>query len=264
MERLRSIARATGVSSTVLVQEAAAALAALGGDPAQLVTACRRLVERHPTVGPMWWLASRVLCAADPAVEAGLVSTELEEDTTAATVAALLPDHATVLLAGWPEVALEGVRRRADIEVLLLSGGGAAGGLARRLGAADLAVQEVPDAGVGAAVPAADLVLLEATAAGPDAFVGVAGSHAAAAVATAAGVPVWVVAGAGRSLPASLWGALEGRLARSSLPAWDRDDEIVGLRLCDQVISPSGSNLCSGDLVEPPWPVAPELLKPLS
>lgn len=264
MERLRSVARASGASSTVLVQEAAAALVALGGDPPQLVTACRRLVERHPSVGPMWWLASRVLCAADPAAEAWLVSTELEEDTTAAMVAAALPDDATVLLAGWPELALEGVRRRGDLEVLLLSGGGEAAGLARRLAAAGLVVEEVPDSGVGAAVPAADLVLLEAAAAGPDAFVGVVGSHAAAAVATAAGVPVWVVAGAGRSLPAPLWNALTNRLARSTLPAWDRDDEIVSLRLCDQVIGPSGSKPCSEDLVESPWPVAPELLKPLS
>ena len=48
---------------------------------------------------------------------------------------------------------------------------------------------------------AADLVLLEASATGPDAFVAVAGSRAAAAVARHAGVPVWVVVGVGRRLP---------------------------------------------------------------
>ena len=70
MERLRSVARATGTGPGLLVPEAAAALARLDGDPAALVTACRRLVDRHPDVGPVWWLASRVLCAADPVDEA--------------------------------------------------------------------------------------------------------------------------------------------------------------------------------------------------
>ncbi|MDQ3978247.1 MAG: hypothetical protein M3314_01670, partial [Actinomycetota bacterium] len=31
---------------------------------ARLVTACRALVARQPTCGPMWWLAARVLSAA--------------------------------------------------------------------------------------------------------------------------------------------------------------------------------------------------------
>ena len=36
-------------------------LAALG-----LVVACRRIVERHPTSGPLWWFCASLLTASDP------------------------------------------------------------------------------------------------------------------------------------------------------------------------------------------------------
>ena len=263
MERLRSVARASGVGAELLVQESAAALAALGHDPAALVTACRRLVERHPAVGPMWWLASRVLCAPDPVAEAWKVSADLEADGTAGGLAAALPEDATVVLVGWPELALDGLRRRGDIEVLLVSGGGESAGLSRRLSGAGLAVEDVPDAGAGAAVLAADVVVLEASAAGPHHLLAVAGSHPTAAVAGSAGVPVWALVGAGRRLPASLWTALEGRLERSSLPAWERGYEPVPLRLCDQLFGPSGPWSGAEDEPDGSWPMAAELLKPL-
>src|SRR6266516_3347515 len=70
IERLRVVARAAGAGPALLAREAAGALAAFGDDPAGLVTACRRLVDRQPTSGPMWWLAARVLGAGDPTVEA--------------------------------------------------------------------------------------------------------------------------------------------------------------------------------------------------
>ena len=66
IERLRYVARAGSVDQDVLVHETAGALAGLDFDPQGLVIACRRLVERHPASGPIWWLASKVLCAADP------------------------------------------------------------------------------------------------------------------------------------------------------------------------------------------------------
>ena len=54
IERLRYVARAAGEGSTLLACEAAGALAAFASDPAGLVTACRRLVDRQPTAGPIW------------------------------------------------------------------------------------------------------------------------------------------------------------------------------------------------------------------
>ncbi|MGI8683525.1 MAG: hypothetical protein ACR2MO_00210 [Acidimicrobiales bacterium] len=263
MERLRSVARATGAGPGLLVQEAAGALSALGDDPAGLVTACRRLVERHPAVGPMWWLASRVLCAPDPMAEAWRASAEIDADATPAVVCAAVPEDASVVLVGWPEQVVDGLRRRGDVEILLVSGGGESTGLARRLRGADLRVEDVADAGLGAAVADADLVLLEAGALGPESFLAPPGSRAAAAVAHAAGVPVWVVVGVGRALPARIWRAVEASLARTARPVWDRSEEVVPLVLCDRVVGPSGLRPPAEDDPQPPCVVAPELLKSL-
>src|SRR5215212_5910505 len=65
IERLRYVARASGVDQALLVRETASALGAFGSDPAGLVTACRRIVSRHPTAGALWWLCGRVLTAGD-------------------------------------------------------------------------------------------------------------------------------------------------------------------------------------------------------
>ena len=262
MERLRAVARATGASPGLVAREAAGALCGLGPDPAALVTACRRLVQRHPAAGPVWWLASRVVCAPDPVAEARRCAAELDADPTAAAVAAELPEGATVVLLGWPEQALDGVRRRGDVEVLLVSGGGESAGLSGRLLSAGTATEDVADPGLGAAVTSADVVVLEATALGPGGLVAVAGSHAAAAVGRAAGVPVWVVAGVGRNLPERLWAAVEDRLHHGGPPAWDRPLEAVPLLLCDALIGPEGIRPTSEPLPPAGCPVAPELLKP--
>lgn len=259
MERLRAVARAEGVGPGAVARDMASALCGLGGDPAGLVTACRRLVERHPASGPVLWLASRVLCAADPVAEAGRAAAELEADTTPAALASALPDDATVVLLGWPEQALDAVRRRGDVETLLVSAGGQSAGLSRHLSAAGGLVEDVADAGLGAAVSAAGVVLLEASAVGPERFTAVTGSYAAAAVGRATGTPVWVVAGVGRVLPERLWASLETRLQRPAAPAWGRADELVPLALCDAVVGPEG-RVSHADLAPPGCPVAPELL----
>ena len=262
MERLRSVARSSGAATSSLVTEAAGALAGLGPDAAGLVTACRRLVERHPAVGAMWWLASRVLCAPDPVAEAWRAAAEIESDPTPSLVAATVPDEVTAVLLGWPDLTVDGLRRRGDVDVLLVSSGGESAGLARWLRSAGTEVADVPDAGLAAAVAQAGLVVLEASAVGPERFVAVPGSHAAAAVGRAAGVPVWLVVGVGRALPERLWLALEAALARSAAPAWHRGAEVVPLSLCDRVVAAGGASP-GGAPPAPDCPVAPELLRPL-
>lgn len=261
MERLRSVARSTGAGPSLLVPEAAGALARLGPDPAALVTACRRLVERHPAVGPMWWLASRVLCAADPVGEAWRVAEEIEADPTWSVVARVVPDDAVAVVVGWPELAADALRRRGDVAVRAVSAGGESAGVVRYLLGAGTEADDVPDAGLGAAVASAGLVLLEAWAAGPERFAAPAGAHAAAAVGRAAGVPVWLVVGAGRGLPAALWGALEAQVQRSAAPPWRRGVELVPLALCDRVVGPDGSRPPGGSGTDGSCPVAPELLR---
>jgi initiation factor 2B subunit 1/2 family protein len=253
IERLRHVARAEGAGPSVLVREAAGALAGFGSDPQAIVTACRRLVDGHPAIGPMWWLAAHVLTADEPVAAAWRAADELEADTTATRLAAELPDDATVVVLGRSDLAAEALRRRADLEVLVVDAAGDAAGLARRLRGAGIDALEVPDSGIGAAVVEADLVLLEVVALGHDGFIAVAGSRAAAAVAHHAGTPVWAVAGVGRALPDRLWDALVDRIGGAETEPWDRVEELVPLDLADDVIG----------LTAPTCPVAPELLKPL-
>ena len=262
IERLRLVARAEGVSPSLLVREAAAALAGLSEDAAGTVTACRRLVERHPAVGPMWWLAARVLTAADGGGEAWRVVAELDEDPTPATLAAAIPGDSTTLLVGWPALVGDAVGMRGDLEVLLVDCAGEARGLAHRLRTLGMEAVEVPDAGLGAAVLQSDLVVLEASAIGPDGFVGTRGSYAAAAVANRAGIPVWVVAGVGRALPGPLWEAVGRRLGQDLDEPWERLDEVVPLVLADQVVRPLGIGPAADALGRADCPVAPELLRP--
>ena len=80
------------------------------------------------------------------------------------------------------------------------------------------------------AVSAAALVVLEARAMGPGGVVVPAGAGALAVAARAAGRPVWLVAGTGRTLPGALFDALAARVAPGSdeLLALDAVDEVAG------------------------------------
>ena len=84
IERLRYVARASGADQAVLVRETAQALAAFRDDPSGLVAACRRIVDRHPTSAPLWWLCARVLTSPDGQREAWAAVDEIEDDRTAA------------------------------------------------------------------------------------------------------------------------------------------------------------------------------------
>src|SRR5947209_11013365 len=97
IERLRYVARAAGADPTILVRETAQALAAVAAeDPVGLVPACRRLVDRHLTLAPMWWAVARVLTASDPIAAAWLAAEEIDRDATIDIVTRELPDEATV------------------------------------------------------------------------------------------------------------------------------------------------------------------------
>lgn len=262
IERLRYVARASGVDHGVVVRETAGALAGLGFDPAGVVTACRRIIERHPTSGPLWWLAARVLTSGDPVREAWRCADEVDEDTTASQVAWALPDDATVCVLGWPQVAAEALPRRGDVQVLVVDVLGEGGGLVRRLRRSDVDAEEVPVHGLGAAVAASHLVLLEASSIGPQGVVAVAGSLAAASVAAQGETAIWVVGGVGRVLPARLHQALVDRL-RASGEAWEADDDVVPASLLHWVAGPDGVVPYADAVAAPSCPAAEELLRPL-
>ena len=217
IERLRWVARSGDAADPLAVVEAAEALAAFADDPAGLVTACRRLLERGPGFGPLWWMASRVLCALDPAAEAYRAAADLERDPTFPRLLLELPE-------GKVAVGDRGLRRRlADAGVEIQMSGAAA-----------------------------SVLLLEARAAGPSGFAVAPGSGSLARAAGRAGVPVWVVAGVGRVLPARLFDSLVARAAGSV--------EVLPVSLVDRVAGADGVHAPSVALARFDCPVAPELL----
>jgi len=260
IERLRYVARSSGASQEMLVRETAGALAALGFDPPGLVTACRRILDRHPLSGPLWWLSARVLTSNDANNEAWNAADEITADDTGDVLAYNVPDDSVVCVLGWPDVIGDALPRRGDVSVLVVDSLGEGSGLVRRLLHSDVDAEDVPMSGLGAAVCDSNLVLLEASAIGPTGFIGVAGSRAAAATARHAGVPVWLVGGIGRLLPRRMWGALSGRLDLLGEP-WDLDDELVPLDLVDRIAMPTGILPVDEALKLTDCPIAPELFK---
>ncbi len=260
IERLRMVARAQSEDPGLVAQEAAAVLAACADDPASLVTGCRRLVDHQATSAPIWWLAARVLAAADPVAEARQAADQLGADATPAALAYHLPADLQVVVVGWTDQAAVALARRGDCNVLVVDAIGAGSGLATHLRRAGTDAIVVDQSGLGAAVVAGGLVLLEASAMGPDGFVAAAGSLAAAAVGHQAGVPVWVVAGVGRVLPPALWQALLSRLEAGADP-WDRTDDVVPLALVDKVVGPDGPQVPADVAARADCPAVPELTR---
>jgi hypothetical protein len=266
IERLRFVARAgrSEGDDSLLAQETAWALAALGDDQAGLVTACRRILDRHPGAGALWWLASRVLTAGDPAAEARRVADELDADPTGDHLAVALPDDATVCFVGIADLVGPAIARRRDLRVLLVDIEDVRYRRPGRRG--DRAATEperVPGRGLGAAAAAADVVVFEASALFIEGAIAPAGCRAAAAVARHAGVDVWAVAGRGRVLPSRLGRALLERLVASSRldEPWDAPDELVPLDLIDRVVAPTGPAAPADVLADIDCPIAPELLR---
>lgn len=254
------VARDTDEDPGVLAQEAALAMACLDGDHASLVTACRRLVERQPACGPLWWIGARVLAAAEPAREAEILAAELADDRTPSMLVRELPEEATTVVLGWPDQASRALGRRADVQVLVVDVAGQGRGLASLLRRGGGTANLVPEAGLGQAVAGSDMVLLEAGALGESGLVAVAGSRAAAAVACDAGVPVWAVAGVGRVLPGELWEALRARVSVGEFPGHAAVD-VVPARLVDRVVGPEGIGSFESALQRADYPSVPELTR---
>ena len=204
------------------------------------------------------WLASRALVAADPRTEVRACMEAISDDRTARLLSRQLPVEAAVCVLGWPDMIGRALRLRGDLRVLVVDVLGEGRHLVQRLSEQDGWVEEVSESGLGAAAASADAVLLETAAVGPDGSLAVAGSRAAAAVANAAGVPVWLVAGKGTVLPGPMWDSLIER-ALGMVEAWEADEEIVPLALVDRVAGPDGLVSVSEAVSSTDCPVVPEL-----
>ncbi len=262
IERLRYVARATDDASSMLVREAAGALGSFSTDPAALVTACRRLVDRQPHAAPIWWLAARVLASPDAADEAWIASDELDDDQTARVLRDEVPEDLAVLVLGWPEQVASGLMKRGDLTMYVADMNGEGTGLVRRLERNGHEPTLVDERGVGSIAAEVDVVIIEALGLGGTSLTATAGSLAAAAVAHHVGKQVWAVAGVGRVLPGRLWEAYLRRLDDEGDP-WDTGIEQVPHSLIHRVIGPTGAISPEAAAQRANCPIPPELLKSL-
>jgi hypothetical protein len=283
IEWLRAVARSGDVPQAELAGEAAAALAALADDPQGLLLACRRLLDRHPTAGALWWTCARLVSAADAASEARDVQRDLESDQVGLSLTLDLPDDACVAVPRWSALTSELAARRGDLRLLVVApdeggpGGGRRGGRDRsgRRGGRlhdrwavgpdsawddDLEddgdqdrVQVVAPSELGAAVADSDVVLVEAWAAGADRALVAPGALAAAAVGRQRATEVWLAVGVGRRLPQPLLGAVRRRVFGDGEAVLGAGADLLERSLVDRVVEP----------LEIPCPVPPELLRHL-
>jgi hypothetical protein len=258
IEHLRHVARSRGADPAVLVREAATALRSMQFDPAGLVVACRRIVERHPTCGPLWWLCAHLLASNDPAATARARVADIERDPTVDRLVDAVADAAVVVVAGWPELAADALFRRGDVSVRVVEAGRDGSALATRLERSEVVADAVPAEAMFAAATTADVVLVEASAVGPNAAVVALGGATLAAAAYCAGTPVWLVAGRGRRLPEAMLEAMLERLAGRG-PSWALTEECLPLELVTHVAGPDGIVLRESLTSE--CPLTPELLR---
>ena len=260
IEHLRYVARAQGADSSSLVREAASALGSLRADHPNLVIACRRIVERHPEVGPLWWMCARLLTADDPCALAWTIADEVDDDPASRRVAASFGDDATVLTIGWPEVAGAALMRRGDVDVLCADSRHEASAFMQRLERLDIPCEPVPTESLARAAREADVVVVEATAASSRRVIAPVGSHVVAAVARSVGTPVWLVTGVGARLPAEYVDAI-GELVVDAAPTWNLDVDDLPLELVTHVAGADGLSDDVAAALRPDCPFAPELLR---
>lgn len=260
IERLRYLARSSGGDARVMVGETASALRGLGMDPAGLVVACRRIVERHPTSGPLWWLCAHVLTSADPYATARRLADEIDADATPEVLIGTLPTDSTICVIGWPDLVGEAVLRRGDVRVLAVDTDDQGSSFVRRLERAEVEAEVVDPSGVAAAVLAADVVLIEASAASPGELLVARGGRAAASVAYCSEVPVWAVVGVGRCLPEAGFLSLVERVADVRVP-WQAEADVVALGLFSHVVTHDGLVEIVDAVLRPECPLAHELLR---
>lgn len=258
IEHLRYVARARGADASSLVREAATALASLRADHASLVIAGRRIVERHPEVGPLWWMCAHLLTSDDPTERAWEIAEQIDADRTPRRVAEALPDEATVLTIGWPELAGAGLVVRGDARVLCADSRFEASAFLQRLERYDVECEPVPAESIARAAAAADVVVVEALAAAPGRVLAPVGSHVIAAVGRSVDTPVWLVAGVGRRLPVEYVDAIAGRVV-SCGGGWDTEIDDLPLALVTHVVTEAG--IADASTLRSDCPFAPELLR---
>jgi hypothetical protein len=279
IEHLRYVARAQGADPASLVEETAHALGSLRMDPSGIVVACRRIVQRHPFTGALWWLCANVSTSSEPFDAVWELAEQIRADRTGSELAAALPDDATVATIGDPSVIGDGLIRRGDIRVLALDVQHVATSFVRRLERYDVDYEPVDAGAAGAVARKADAVLIEALACDSGRVIAPMGSSTLAAAAAAWGTPVWLVAGVGRRLPSGMIDAMVAKIdeltavedaaptdplgvrTTATMDAWDLDVEVIPTSMISDVVGPHGHVPMGPPAMKPECPMAWELLK---
>ena len=239
IEHLRYVARATGADPVSLVSETAQALRGLRSEPAGLVLAARRIVERHPTCAPLWWLCANMLASGEPFEKARELSAQIDADETTNHLVEALPADATVCLVGWSPTALEAIARRGDCRAIIIDSFGTGDAAVNALERLDIDVQGVTLEHAAIGVQMSDVVIIDALGCGGTEVLSVGGSHAVAALAYCNNLPAWTVTRLGTRLPIELWTAM--KLANRDADApWRSDVDVIPRQLLGRLVGPMG------------------------
>jgi hypothetical protein len=217
IEHLRYLARSGYADAPELVAETASALRHLGADPANLLLTCRRIVEKHPTCGPLWWMCAELLTALEPRDTLRRCVERVNEDSTPAQLAGhlatCLPDGGVVVVNGWSWEVAVALAQSFDIEVCVVDG----------------------DNGES------DGVLIAASFAAPEGIWSPIGSAQLATAAYCADIDVIATTPVGTRLPKVFTDAMVRLVDEDTRgESWHRDIEMVPVALLSAVVGSGG------------------------
>ena len=253
IEHLRYLARAGYADAPELVAETASALRYLGSDPANLVLTCRRIVEKHPSCGPLWWLCAELLTSLEPRETLRRCVDEVHGDSTPAHLAGHLatrfPDGAMVVVNGWSWELAVALAQSFDIEVCVVDGDHGTDHMVRVLERTDVATHLVEPQRAAAAVGEADAVLVSGVFAAGSSIWTPIGSGQLAAVAYCSGIDVIATTPVGTRLPKSFGDAIMQMVDDDVRgETWHRDIEAVPLAVVTSIIGPRGVEVPDHDM----------------
>lgn len=245
IEHLRYLARAGYADAPELVSETASALRHLGADPANLLLTCRRIVEKHPTCGPLWWMCAELLTALEPRDSLRRCVEQVHADSTpvhlSGHLATRFPDGGVVVVNGWAWEAAVALVQSFGFEVCVVDGDNGADHMVRVLERNEVVTHLVDPQRAAAAVAESDAVVISTAFAGPEGIWSPIGSAQLASTAYCAGVDVIAMTPVGTRLPKVFTDAMV-RLVDDDTrgESWHRDIEMISLALVTTVVGSAG------------------------
>ena len=236
------------------------ALADFVGDEAGLLIACRRILDRQSSSGPLVWLAAHVLGAPNQRKALWDAVELLESDQTMAALAYSLPDNAVVGAVGWTDALSSLARKRGDVGFVVVDTDGNVEYQTDRLLDDGVNITAVDAEAMAQGLFDATHLLVELDALGPEHGLAVLGSFPAAAVARQIDIPVWGIATTGVALGERMYAGLNRRWnEQAGEPRSLRLREELPVALLDQVVTTSGLQTVDEAVRSGGCPIVPEL-----